>query len=175
MARIGVVDIGYFRGGELGELVVKELGVCTFTPYTLHSASYTSCVFAPPYEPAPHKPPIHHHHFDAPGVETRHGIAWWCGGVQLSELGPILNRALSHVARVYCKGDVTVAFVKLLLEDKRCEVRDLNRIFMPAYSLLPNNIHAPLVCSVLHPFWGECAVRKSSAYAAWLCDLHTVS
>src|SRR5258705_13846388 len=83
-----------------------------------------------------------------------------------------LNRALADVALVYCKGAATVAFIENLLEAKDCMVRDLNRLFIPADSQLPNNLHAPTVCSVEHPVTGECAVRKSSAYAAWLCGLH---
>src|SRR5258705_7089272 len=95
MAWLGVVDIAGFRGVR-GEHIVKELGVCTFMAYTLDYAAYTSCVFAPPYEPPPH-------HLCTFGDGALHGIAWECGVIHLSQLGPILNRAVEDVARLYCK------------------------------------------------------------------------
>ena len=147
---------------------MKELGVCTFMPYTRDYAAYTSCVFAPPYEP-----PLRH--LCTVGDGILHGIAWECGVIHLSQLGPILHRAVEDVARLYCKGASDAAFVKSLLEDETCEVRDLDRLFMPSFSRLPTNSHAPVTCSVSHPPGGECAVRKSSSYAAWLCDHHRSS
>src|SRR5258705_1768713 len=169
MARVGVVDIAYFRGVR-GEIIVKELGVCTFTKHSLNFAAYTSCVFAPPYALSPQQQQLQQ--FDNIGDANRHGIAWDCGGIELSELGPILNRALAHVALVYCEGAETLSLVENLLEAKDCMVRDLNRLFVPDYSLLHYNSHAPAVCSVDHPVTGECALRKSYAYASWICGLY---
>src|SRR5258705_13881020 len=117
MARIGVVDIAYFRGCR-GEIIVKELGICTFTQYTLNCASYTSCVFAPPYALSPQQHRILL--FDTIGEANWHGIAWGCGDLELPQLGPILNRALADVALVYCKGAATVAFSENLLELASC-------------------------------------------------------
>src|SRR5258705_3320780 len=114
MAWIGVVDIAGFRGAG-GEIIVKELGVCTFLRYTLNYAAYTSCVFAPAYELDPRQQPIQLCNKD--GAGNCHGIPWACGNVQLSQLAPILNRAVAHVARLCCKGAAEEAFIKSLLED----------------------------------------------------------